>query len=244
LKLPGAVVCVSRLLLLHSFDLVRLYSHSLVTNPLSRLVATFTALPSPLPQLSSSGTFKHTSSRPVSHYGSAEPWPLWSPPSSPPLAEQALYAFFAHSSAGLDLKIRQRDNGWTGCESDFSAYVLGRTWVTLANDFPIYKLDGFKNAQDELRQNKVRCASSLFPNQFSSSSSNPRPRRSNVLSHAGTVTPADAPLQRTVISRTFSSKTTLRRASRRRRGAMALSSRLAWAEFLRKTTSSSLLTRR
>jgi hypothetical protein len=70
-----------------------------------------------------------------------------------------------------------------------------------------YKLEGFKDAQDELRRKKL--CFSLFLNQLASSHSNPQPLRSSARSHAGTMTLADAPFQRTAISRTFGSRATL-----------------------------------
>jgi hypothetical protein len=77
----------------------------------------------------------------------------------------------------------------------------------MANTFPSYKLEGFKDAQDELRRKKV--CFSLLLNQLASSYSNSQPLTLSARSHSDTMTLADAPFQRTAISRTFWSRTTL-----------------------------------
>lgn len=141
-----------------------LFRHSLVTQSWSLLVATFELLPDPA-TISSSLVHEHRSTRPVSLYGPSGPWPLpYSPPN--PVEDASLNAFFAHSSAGRSLKVRERDwrdsrsgnaSSWSPVppKEKFATFLSARTWVTASSEYSVYGLDQYIKAQDALKDFKA-----------------------------------------------------------------------------------------
>ncbi|KAM0756010.1 hypothetical protein T439DRAFT_376272 [Meredithblackwellia eburnea MCA 4105] len=157
--------------------------HSLVTNSMSQIVATFTLVPShPLDmQLDDDGsakTFTHSSTKPVERYGSSHAWPL--PLSVPPStfsAPHGLKGFLQHSSTGYHLLARVRDfraerlagnnnrkiiNPADEREGIWESFLSNTTWVTMASDYSVYDVDGFAEAMIALRDYKERCAKSTW----------------------------------------------------------------------------------
>ncbi|GJN93448.1 hypothetical protein Rhopal_006504-T1 [Rhodotorula paludigena] len=132
--------------------------HSLVTNPLSRLVATFDVYPHDTRSLGiDSAHLSHLSSRPVDKYGDNKPWPV-APVPTASSAAPALGSFLAHAGVGYDLK-RFRHARYDGTRSwddpDMQENaIFTRTWLTMANDYPVYERESFKQALGGLRRDK------------------------------------------------------------------------------------------
>ncbi|GAA5846194.1 hypothetical protein JCM11251_007993 [Rhodosporidiobolus azoricus] len=130
--------------------------HSLVVNPLSRLVATFTVYPATLNLHSlASSELAHTSSRPVDKFGSNMPWPMASIPSALK-ASPAVLSFLKNAAVGYDIK-NERQVRWTGHWDDpdnRDNLIFSRTWLTMAKDYPVYEQASFKSALEGLRQDK------------------------------------------------------------------------------------------
>ncbi|GAA6044340.1 hypothetical protein JCM8097_004576 [Rhodosporidiobolus ruineniae] len=129
---------------------------SLVLNPFSRLAATFTLLPAS--SLPSSGTSRHHSTRPVEKYGSNGSWPLWIPSTPPSIAEAPVFSFLENGGAGYDLLEAHHQGAWRSNFDEFAHFINTRSWITVANDYPVYKLDSFRDAQQQLKDTKNSCS--------------------------------------------------------------------------------------
>ncbi|GAA5868374.1 hypothetical protein JCM8547_002169 [Rhodosporidiobolus lusitaniae] len=134
--------------------------HSLVVNPLSRLVATFNVYPRNLDSLDfASSRLSHVSSRPVDKYGPDKPWPIAHVPIAPRAAPE-LASFLAHAGAGYEIK-RWRQTRWVGRwdhPDRRENAIFSRTWVTMADDYPVYEQSSFRSALEALQREKKYCA--------------------------------------------------------------------------------------
>jgi hypothetical protein len=128
----------------------------------SALVATFELVPSSS-HLNSTAALSLNSTRPISLYGATKPWPLPYPDDHPPNTSQTLNAFLAHSSVGQVLHVHVDD--WRGVDymeyrksgalPPQTTFLATRTWITMAGEYSIYDLEGFKSASSALKTFKA-----------------------------------------------------------------------------------------
>lgn len=139
-------------------------SHSLATNPWSRLVATFALTASNAEGASAKvRTFEYATARSQELYGHTAVWP---PGPRFQTGATQLDEFLAGSGIGYDLaSAYEHPPRWNdltlmqpeieSTESMFTTALTRRTWLVSADDFPTYTLKGYDRALENLRTLKV-----------------------------------------------------------------------------------------
>lgn len=136
----------------------------MATNPWSRLVATFALKPSNASEVSAtSRDFDYVTAKAQELYGDTAVWP---PSQHFTTSAISLHDFLAGSGVGYDLASAYYDPPrWNDLtlmrpeiepnESVFTTALIGRTWLTHADDYPTYTLKGYNTAIENVREEKV-----------------------------------------------------------------------------------------